>query len=364
MSKICIYFLVVATSLLVYACNHDPETIDETDTAQTTPYNLVIPPFFPPMDIPADNPLTVEGVELGRLLFWEKKLSGNNTMSCGTCHLPAYGFSDPEQFSTGINGEVGNRQAMALANLGWAYNYFWDGRSPTLEDQVTRPVENPIEMAEDWTNAVAELQADPFYPPMFQAAFGTEIITKELTAKAMASFLRTMISAASKFDLERQGLYTFTPLEEAGFNLFLAEGGSNAPEGAVGGDCFHCHGSAGMQMGDYLMHNNGLDNSFESDAGQAAITGNPLDSGKFKTVSLRNVELTAPYMHDGRFTTLDEVLNHYNTGGQISTTIDPFMEAAGGGLFLTDIDKLAIIEFLKCLTDTAFMNNPAFSDPN
>lgn len=356
-----IWSVLIVALVLMIACKKE-ETVVECPTA--TPYNLVIPPFFPPMDIPADNPLTVEGVELGRFLFWEKKLSGNNTQSCGTCHLPEHGFSDPAQFSTGINGDVGNRQAMALVNLGWAYNYFWDGRSPSLEDQVTHPVENPIEMAESWDNALEELRNDPIYPPMFEAAYGSTEITKEKAAKAMASFLRTLISSNSKFDLERRGEYTFTPLEEMGFNLFLAEGGSNAPEGTVGGDCFHCHGAAGMQMGDYLMHNNGLDATFENDPGLAGITGNPLDSGKFKTPSLRNVEFSGPFMHDGRFATLEEVMDHYNSGGVISTTIDPFMEGAGGGLFLSDVDKMAIIAFLKCLTDTTFMNNPAFSDPH
>jgi len=221
-------------------------------------------------------------------------------------------------------------------------------------------------MNNTWEAAIESLRADPIYPPLFKAAYGTEEITKERAAKAMASFLRTMISADSKFDRERAGTYTFTPLEEAGFNLFMTEGGINPNTGAPwgGGDCFHCHGPAGMQMGDYLMHNNGLDNQFSSDPGLAGVTGNPLDSGKFKTPSLRNIELTAPYMHDGRFQTLNEVIAHYNTGGQVSTTIDPFMEAAGGGLFLDDLDQLAIIAFLKTLTDTAFIHNSAFSDPH
>ncbi len=356
--------IIISGIIIIFVgCRQDNET-DSDIAATATPYVLDIPEFFPPMDIPADNPLTIEGIELGRYLFWEKKLSGNNTQSCGSCHMPVHGFSDALQFSVGINGDIGNRQSMALVNLGWAYNYFWDGRSLTLEDQVTHPVENPIEMAEDWDVALEKLRNDPIYPPMFLAAYGTDEITKEKAAKAMASFLRTMISSESKFDLERRGLYEFTALEETGFNLFLAEGGSNAAEGTVGGDCFHCHGIAGMQMGDYLMHNNGLDTSFENDPGLADVTGNPLDSGKFKTVTLRNVELTAPYMHDGRFNTLEEVLDHYNTGGKISTTIDPFMEGAGGGLFLGDIEKSAIIAFLKCLTDTSFVNEPKFSNPH
>lgn len=365
MRKYCV--ISVLFGLLFFAgCKpNEPEPPDEP-TVSATPYNLVIPPLFPPMDIPADNPLTVEGIELGRYLFWEKKLSADGTQSCGSCHLPEHGFSDPNQFSVGITGAVGTRQSMALVNLGWAYNYFWDGRALTLEQQVIEPITNPIEMNNTWENAIAALNADPIYPPMFKAAYGTPEITRDRAAKAMASFLRTMISANSKFDRERAGTYTFSALEEAGFNLFLTEGGFNANTGQPwgGGDCFHCHGPAGMQMGDYLMHNNGLDSEFSADPGLAGVTGDPLDSGKFKTPSLRNIELTAPYMHDGRFTTLNEVIAHYNTGGQISTTTDPFMEAAGGGLFLDELDELALIAFLKTLTDTSFINNPAFSDPH
>jgi len=360
--------LIVLTLFVLEACRPDEpsDPIAPTPIHSTTPYNLVIPPFFPPMDIPADNPLTVEGVQLGRFLFWEKKLSGDNTMSCGTCHLPEHGFSDPDQFSTGITGATGNRQSMALVNLGWAYNFFWDGRANSLELQVIEPVQNPIEMNEDWNHALEELRNDPIYPPMFKAAFGTTDINQDRAAKALASFLRTMISADSKFDKERRGEYTFTPLEDAGFNLFLMEGGMNPNTGQPwgGADCFHCHGHAGMQMSDYLMHNNGLDEHFANDPGRVIVTGNPLDSGKFKTPTLRNIALTAPYMHDGRFNTLEEVMDHYNSGGTISSTIDPFMEAANHGLFLSEADKTAVIAFLHCLTDTSFISNPAYSDPH
>lgn len=368
MRKTLTYCLLLV--VMLQACRPDAEEGPSAPAPiaghQPTPFQLTIPPFFPPMHIPADNPLTVEGVELGRYLFWEKKLSGDNTMSCGTCHIPEHGFSDPAQFSTGITGAVGKRQSMALVNLGWAYNYFWDGRAPTLEQQIIEPVQNPLEMNEDWDHALEELRNDPIYPPMFRAAFGTEEITQERVTKAIASFLRTMISADSKFDRERRGEYQFTPLEQMGFNLFLMEGGINPNTGTPfgGADCFHCHGHAGMQMSDYLMHNNGLDAHFHNDPGLAAITGNPLDSGKFKTPTLRNIALTAPYMHDGRFQTLEEVIEHYNSGGVLSTTIDPFMEAAGNGLYLSETDKLALIAFLHCLTDTSFLHNPAFSNPH
>jgi cytochrome c peroxidase len=364
------YLFLFTVVLAIVSCRPDePEEEVEPSSIpsdEATDYNLIIPPFFPAMDIPADNRLTVEGVELGRYLFWEKELSADGSQSCGSCHLPEHGFSDPNRFSVGITGAQGTRQSMALVNLGWAYNYFWDGRAHTLEEQVIEPITNPIEMNNTWDNALEKLRANPIYPQMFADVYGTTHITRNRAAKAMASFLRTMISANSKFDRERTGQYSFTPLEETGFNLFQAEGGinpnTNQPWG--GADCFHCHGIAGMQMGDYLMHNNGLDAEYSADPGRAGVTGNPLDSGKFKTPSLRNIELTAPYMHDGRFQTLNEVIAHYNTGGVISTTSDPFMEAAGGGLHLSELDQLAVIEFLKTLTDTSFLNNPAFSDPH
>jgi len=357
-------FIVVGS---ISSCKPDgPQEPDPEPPFNATPYELVIPPFFPPMDIPANNPLTVEGVELGRFLFWEKKLSGNNLMSCGACHLPNHSFSDPNQFSEGINGDIGTRQSMALVNLGWGQFFFWDGRSQTLEEQVIEPVQNPIEMDEDWNIALEELRNDPIYPPLFKAAFGSETINQDRAAKAMASFLRTMISANSKFDRQRIGQYEFTPLEEFGFNLFITEGGSpdQVPGGQFGADCFHCHGFGDMQMTDNLFHNNGLDATFENDHGRMLVTGSPLDDGKFKTPTLRNAELTFPFMHDGRFTTLEQVIAHYNSGGVPSETIDPFMKYTTGGLQLDEESQLALIAFVKCLTDISFINNPAFSDPH
>jgi cytochrome c peroxidase len=340
----------------------DPNTDINPDA---TPYNLVIPPFFPPMDIPEDNPLTVEGVELGRYLFWEKKLSGDNTMSCGSCHFPQNAFSDPNQFSTGITGEMGTRQAMALINLGWARDYFWDSRALTLEDQVREPVPNPIEMNESWENAVADISEMPEYAPMFEAAYGSAEVTEDRIVKAIASFLRTMISAQSKFDKSRLGLVSLSTQEQRGLELFLFEGGS--PEDVQGGqngaDCFHCHGFGDSQFTDYLPHNNGLDAIF-TDLGVGGITGEESQFGKFKTPTLRNVEFTAPYMHDGRFNTLEEVIEHYNSGGIPSPTIDPFMKFTTGGLQLPQSDKDALIAFLLTLSDPEFLTNPDFQDPH
>ena len=355
-----------------YACRYDvledeKGGVDELDDfSTTTPYDLNIPPFFPPMDIPSDNPLTQEGVELGRYLFWEKKLSLDNSISCGSCHAPSHSFSDSLRFSLGVNGTSGNRQSMPLVNLGWSQYLFWDGRRPTLEAQILDPIENPIEMHETWDNVIEKLAQDTLYPPMFKAAFGTPKITKYRAAKAIASFVRTMISAGSKFDKQRVGQYTFTDSEYRGFVLYTTEGGSpdQVPGGSYGADCFHCHGFGSMQMTDGLFHNNGLDVHFSADPGRYNVTFHPLDSGKFKTPTLRNIEFTSPYMHDGRFATLSEVVEHYNSGGHPSTTIDSFMKFTSGGLQLSATSKSDLIAFLKCLSDTAFMKNPQFKDPH
>jgi cytochrome c peroxidase len=319
------------------------------------------------MPIPADNPFTVEGIRLGRFLLYDERLSGNNTQSCASCHVPANVFTDHGlQFSVGIDGIAGNRNSMVLQNLGWESSFFWDGRSPTLEQQVLEPVENPIEMHETWPNAVAKLQADSVYPTLFLRAFGTPGVTKERAAMAMAQFLRTMISGDSKFDKFQRGEEQLSIDEQLGFQLTLLEGGvpPAVPLGQGGADCFHCHPHGGGRFTDGILRNNGLDpESAWTDLGLYGVTGLPSDRAKFKTPSLRNVALSAPYMHDGRFQTLEEVIEHYNSGGHPSPTIDPNMKFTTGGLQLTPEKKAQLIAFLHTLTDTAFVNNPAFHDP-
>ena len=303
------------------------------------------------------------------MLFWETRLSEDNSMSCGSCHLPEVNFADPAQYSTGVTGAVGTRNAMALINLGWASSFFWDGRSPSLEDQIRDPVPHPSEMNLPWPEAVAKLQADGTdtrYPERFFDAFGTTEISEDLVVMAIAQFVRTMISADSKFDRWRRGETDLTDSEYSGYQMFLREGGDpeEVPGGQFGGDCFHCHGEAGLQFTDHLFHNNGLDPSFEADPGRASVTGSPLDSGLFRTPTLRNVALSAPYMHDGRFQTLEEVVEHYNSGGVASSTIDPFMKYTTGGLSLAPSQKADLLAFLHTLTDTVFVQNPAFQDPH
>lgn len=332
------------------------------DFSNTTPY-LSLPPTFPPMDIPDDNPLTQQGVELGRYLFYDKLLSGDNTLACAGCHLPEAAFSDPNQFSEGIHGDFSGRQSMAIINLGWSADFFWDGRTAGIEDQVHQPISDAIEMDQDWDELLVEIADTDLYPPLYTSAFGSSVVTKNRTAKALASFIRAIVSYESNYDKAPID-YTFTDLEQYGFDLFVAEGGYDEEnEIGTGGDCFHCHSIGAKLFTDHLPHNNGLDSTF-TDLGYGGVSGDPLEMGMFKTPTLRNITMTGPYMHDGRFTTLEEVIDHYDSGGRPSATIDPFMKYTEGGLHLSQYQKDALIAFLHTLTDPSFPVNPLYQDPH
>jgi cytochrome c peroxidase len=334
----------------IASCKKD----EEKEPYTPTPLKITRPAGFPEMVIPADNPTTVEGVALGRKLFYETLLSANNTMSCGSCHNQSLAFSDNgTRFSTGIDGVQGTRNAQAIINLGWNRFYFWDGRAATLEIQALEPIENPIEMHNTWANAISKLKSAKTYKDDFYKAFGTEEFTKEHAAKALAQFMRTMISYNSRLDKRLRSEINLTASELNGLSIFISEKG----------DCFHCHNiDAGRLLTDNQFHNNGLDSIF-TDLGLAEVTGNPSDIGKFLTPTLRNIALTAPYMHDGRFQTLEEVVEHYNTGGKASATVDPLMKHVGTGLSLTNQEKIDLVAFLRTFTDETFITNPDFSNP-
>ena len=348
--------LAISAIILIAACN--PDQIEQEPTSYGTPIPFPKPVNFPPVDMPIDNPLTTEGVQLGRHLFFDKRLSGDNTQSCATCHLQESNFSDPRQFSVGIDGSVGDRNAMVIMNLAWQSFFFWDGRSHSLEDQALQPITNPIEMNTTWEAVIAKLEADPRYVTMFTDAFGPNSITKENAAKAISQFERTMISANSKFDKRSRGEYTFTTLEEDGYQIFNSEQG----------DCFHCHGDANTgnlfgALGDLQFSNNGIDSVLKPNTGFEVVTGDSLDRAKFKIPSLRNVEYSFPYMHDGRFATLQEVIEFYNTGGHITYTIDPNMKKAGVGQNWTNYQKSALLAFILTLSDDSFITDTTFTDP-
>ncbi|MBU3011507.1 cytochrome-c peroxidase [Polaribacter vadi] len=335
-------------------------TSKEEDIYVPIPYSLEIPELFAdkliaPI-IPTNNPLTEEGVALGKKLFFDKILSGDETQSCASCHNPQKAFTDGLQFSIGIDNISGTRNAMPLFNLAWNFDelFTWDGAEFGIENQALEPVSNPIELHANWVNIAQKLQNNSEYVTLFNQAFGTTTIDSLLVVKAIAQFERTLISGNSKFDEFLIGEATLTTEEQNGFDVFMDE---------ARGDCFHCHGSNNNPLWtDNQFHNNGLDTVF-SDLGLGAITGDPADNGKFKSPSIRNLIFTAPYMHDGRFSTLEEVINHYSEGLQSSSTIDPLMKKVSeGGVGLSDKDKADLKAFLLSLTDYEFVNNSNFQE--
>ena len=316
-----------------------------------TPYRFTFSRFFPQPDLPRDNPLTVEGVALGGKLFFDRRLSADDTESCATCHNPHLAFSQPRRFSRGIDGDIGPRNAMALENLAWKSSFFWDGRASSLREQALQPIQNPIEMHEPLTTLVAKISADADYHRLFANAFGSTKITTDHIARAIEQFLLVQTSFDSKFDHVMNGTAKFTDEEARGFILFNTE--YDPYHGQYGADCFHCHGGPLFQSQSFA--NNGLDSTFR-DLGRYNVTKRAGDEGKFAVPSLRNVAVTAPYMHDGRFQTLEQVVEHYCTGTKRSPTLDPNLaKHPDGGVPLSAADKKALVAFLKTLTDEKYL---------
>lgn len=350
--------LSISSLLFFFAC-----CTNDDDSFVTSPYTYSNPQPLPPVPTYDDNPTSKEGVALGKKLFYDVRLSGDNTMSCNSCHKQENAFATNLAVETGIDGLEGTRSSMPLFNLAWNIDsFFWDGRALTLEEQTQMPVEDPIEMHETWENALDEIKADAEYPNLFKEAFNvsTNGITQQLAGKAMSQFLRTLVSNNSKYDQYKRGEVSLTPAELAGLTMFKIEGPIDGISQG-GADCFHCHGAP--LFTDYRFHNNGLDTDASfTDLGRENFTGNPDDRAKFKTPSLRNLLYTAPYMHDGRFTTLEEVIEHYNSGGHLSSTIDPDMKNQEYGLLLTQTEKDNLLAFLKTLSDPSFITNPEYQE--
>jgi cytochrome c peroxidase len=346
-----------------------------------TPYPFQMSATFPIPNLPRDNPLTVERVALGKKLFFDKRLSGNNEQSCADCHQPDKAFTDGRTVARGAEGFSGTRNAMPLFNLAWKSKFFWDGRANSLREQVLQPIQNPLEMDESLTNLVAKLRGgrgdeaqtgksaigsrqsaiemslltsaatNLDYPALFTAAFGSPEITAEKISLALENYLLTLTSFDAKFDRVLRGEEKFTPQERRGFELFNTE--YDPRRGYYGADCFHCHGGPLFQSQGFA--NNGLDATF-TDSGREQVTGKAADAGKFAVPSLRNVALTAPYMHDGRFKTLEEAVAHYCTGMVRSATLDPNLaKHPDGGVPLSAADQRALVAFLKTLTDERFL---------
>ena len=360
--------------LLFFSCKKDapsvpfsPEPEEEQSllhiSYNPTPIQLPQQLPLPPMDIPEDNLLTQEGIELGRFLFFDRILSANLQMSCADCHLPKGSFTDNLAVSEGIDRLPGTRSSMSIINAGYYTNgLFWDGRAKTLEEQALLPVENPLELHDDWENVVEKLKSHAEYPKRFRKAFGiekTSEISKELAAKAIAQFERTLVSSNSRYDQSVRNEIFLEENELNGGDMFF-DRNPDLPDA----ECAHCHNAPLFTGNQYF--NNGLDSvgSLEDfvDKGLGEISGNIFDNGKFRAPTLRNIALTAPYMHDGRFKTLEEVVNHYNEGTHFADNLDPLLQKPGG-LGLSEQNKKDLIAFLHTLTDTSFIHNPAFQNP-
>jgi len=333
-------------------------------TNPPTPLPLQYPAYFGNrLFIPDSNPCTVEGVALGRRLFYETRLSANNSVSCSFCHRQELAFTDGGAFSVGIDGSLTNRSSMSLANLAWSRHYFWDGRADGLEEQARTPLTNPHEMGQELAVSARKLQATKTYPLLFKKAFGSTVITGNGIVNALAQFERTLISCNSKYDKYLRGEYQPTTSELNGIALFYT---NPDPAGNIrGAACSHCH--SGPKTFAELYHNNGLD-SLSKDAGREGISKQPADKGRFRVVTLRNIALTAPYMHDGRFQTLPAVVDHYSDHITSSHTLSIFLQinsntVNGTQLDLTAQEKHDLVAFLQMLTDSTFITDKRFSNP-
>ncbi|WP_229215960.1 cytochrome-c peroxidase [Dyadobacter frigoris] len=326
-----------------------------------TPLRWVKPTHFPdPVYDLTKNPLTVEGALLGKYLFYDGILSRTNIIGCGTCHQQATAFTHHgHDLSHGVDDQLGTRNAPAVQNLAWNTSFFWDGNVHVLDSVSLFPIQNKVEMDETMDNILVKLRATPIatqkvqvdYPKMFKAAYGTTEITSERVRKALSQFMMTMVSANSKYDYYVLGdAAALSADEKTGLALFKQK-------------CSSCHN--GELFTDYSYRNNGLPPIKIDDQGRYGITKNESDRYKFKVPSLRNVGLTAPYMHDGRFVTLEQVLTHYTDNMQSMATLDDTFKLPNGkvGIVLTAAEKQSIILFLKTLSDTQFTTNAQLSDP-
>lgn len=345
--------------ILLSACKEEP--IVSFIQLDDTSYDLDIGPF-PLPDLPEDNSLTEAKVHLGRMLFYDPILSEGEIQACADCHLQLSAFNDDSQFSLGVDELPGSRNAMSVFNMAWNTNgFFWDGRAETLREQSLLPIQDPLEMNETLEDAVAKVSASDFYQDEFMRAYGSAEVSAEKISLLLEQFMLSITSFDSKYDRVQAGIESYTDSEQRGHDLYFTEYNPAFPE-VSGADCAHCHGGFNFENDRYM--NNGLDEAPFSDLGRFLVTGASGDRGKFKVPTLRNIALTAPYMHDGRMETLEEVIDHYDSGIQISSTLNPALLATTyTGLMLTDQDKLDLKNFLLTLTDESLVTNPDYASP-
>lgn len=373
-------------SILVFiACSKKSDTPDTTTPVDpvaavlnlpSTPYNyanpalpgyITVPPIQAQINTPANNQITDNGATLGRVLFYDKNLSINNTISCASCHKQANGFSDNEIKSKGFNGGLTGRHSMQLINAKYYPNgrFFWDQRASTLEEQVLIPIQDVVEMGMTISALESKIRSLPYYPSLFTKAFGDATINSNRIALALSQFVRSIVSFQSKYDVGRS---TFPnappPPDNAVFPNFTAQEnrGKEIFLGPIGG-CAPCHGSETFTAP--LEKNNGLDLT-TTDRGFGAVANNVNLDATFKVGTLRNIELSAPYMHDGRFATLEQVVEHYSTGVKNHPNLSPQLRLPNGQPRLSNLspqDKAALVAFLKTLTDNKVSTDVKFSNP-
>lgn len=330
--------------MLVLGCDSEPVSLPPPVGPLVTD---VVPAGFaagtPTSRAPADNALTEARAQLGRRLFFDKQLSRTHEVACGSCHFIEHAFSDPHAVSSGVERRVGTRNAPSLANLAWGNSFFWDGRARTLEDQAGQPIENPLEMDLPLDDAVARIAADPSYSAAFDQAYAQPVDAGSLR-KAIASFVRVLVSADSPYDRHLRGDDSqFGDAELRGERIFVSEKGG----------CFHCHPTGPLTNEGYFN-----DGSYQEggDTGRQALTHRTGDLGKFKVPALRNVAVTAPYMHDGSLATLEDVVDQYIRGGNGNLATDP----AIAPLSLSADERADLLAFLRALTDPTFLRDPRF----
>lgn len=339
-----IWILLIATGcfLFVQACRKKNDV-----TSKLTPITFPVPPGFPPPAYPFEkNPLTEEGYQLGKKLFYDGILSKDGSISCASCHHQIAGFGTfDHDLSHGIFNQHTMRNAPSLSNLAWQRAYRWDGSAATIEQVILQHIQGGNEMGETVLGIMNKLQRDTGYRNAFQKAFGSTQISPQRLSFALSQFVLLLVSGDSKFDQVKQGLATFTPNEQAGYDLFMA-------------NCNSCHQEP--LFTDFTYRNNGLGwNPTTGDIGRMRVTGTISDSLKFRVTQLRNVQMTFPYGHDGKIASLSQMMTHYSTGIQDGTTLDPLLK---NKIPLSDQERFLLVQFLSTLTDTTFMNNPRFSE--
>lgn len=381
-------FLIATALCALAACKKDENTSVNTDSGDdysadrlvgphlpirpfvyadiALPAYLTTPPINGQINPQNNRPITDNGATLGRVLFYDKNLSANNTIACASCHKQSFSFADPVAFSTGVAGGQTARNSMSLIDARYYPNghYFWDERAASAEAQASGPITNPVEMGMTMPALVSKLQKVFYYPALFQKAYGSPDIDSARIVQAIGQFVRSIVSYQSKYDAGRSALpintnpgttpfANFTAQENQGKALFFS------PD--IG--CAACHGTETFTAP--AARNNGLD-LVNTDLGKGAITGNPNDNGRFKVPSLRDVEKSAPYMHDGRFNTLEEVIEHYSTGVKNNPNLSPPLRQPNGQVHLLNLNpgqKAALVAFLKTLTDDNIATDPKYSNP-